>query len=255
MAQRMSDKERAALEAYLSAWSGGEEPDELVKRQGQGVLRRLWPEYYEQLVPKRGRKENPVLRHTVLSRFGVLTHPRMRDEAMRRPYAPAEAVRKIAAELSLSEGYVRRLLGPDFALIKRRKDAEKLSREKERLAHEDRKRQEQRCREEELDAKRRSDDERMRLIKNVYESMFRGEMTPDKICAGIPKIILPNVFDKPARFMLDLDDAHDKAMAAVTKIAGELSRKESNALDEIATRLRIQYSFMRYEAWSKAEKK
>lgn len=111
----MNAKERAAITAYLDGCSQGIAVDDETTRQAMGVLRRLWPEYYEQLKPRPGKKADLKLHRLVMSRFTILTDPRMRDDnplgtgPMKRPYTPSEAITKIARENRIPEDYVREL--------------------------------------------------------------------------------------------------------------------------------------------------
>ena len=245
MAQRMSLKEKAALDRYLDAASRGEEVDDPTSRQAMGVLRRLWPEYYEQLLPRRGRQANNDRRHGVISRFAVLTNPRMRDEAMNRAYTPQEAVEKIAAEFSLSVGYVRELLADEFASIKREKqerqrqrDDTKQALEREQLADEQR-----RANEAELERRRAEEDRRNVFAEALrrYEGAFRAEILDIMISAGFPTRLHPHDKDNPAPLFKYLENAGKQAMMEARKIAVQFSSDEQVGLDSLHERLRDEY--------------
>lgn len=103
----MDEAERQALEAFLA---GTADPE--TERQAMGVLRALWPEYAEQLADSPSKRANLLRLAQINTRYALLTDPRMRDENMRRPYLPQEAIAKIAVEAGLSHKYMEDILRP-----------------------------------------------------------------------------------------------------------------------------------------------
>lgn len=193
---KMDAEEREALTAYLEECSQGITSDEQTTRQAMGVLRRLWPEYYEQLKPRRGRKANNELCHLVISRFTMLTDRRMRDDnaqvtgTMGRPYTPSEAITKIARENHISEDYVRELTEA--------MRAEQKAEQKQNIASQAQLMDEARER-------------KLLVVLECYEQAFREEFFNLKI-----KVNEQIAFEKY------LEDAHTKATQATVNKHGVL---------------------------------